>query len=73
MNRLHSGLRGKQLVYFMVSTVVCPAYVLLGYNNAVFGGLLTLDSFVATFPSIDTVHTTGAVQAKHARIQGIRL
>jgi len=70
MAKPHFGLRGQSLIRLMIITVVCPAYCLLGYNNAVVGGLLTLDSFVGTFPQIDTVHTTGSHQAENARIQG---
>lgn len=66
-------LRGKALINVMIATAVCPAYILLGYNNAVFGGLLTLPSFLATFPSIDTVNTTGSVAAENARIQGAQI
>lgn len=65
------GLRGKALVHFMLMTVVCPAYILLGYNNAVMGGLLTLPSFLETFSSIDTVSTAGtSAEAENARVQG---
>jgi hypothetical protein len=71
MVEAHFGLRGSGLVRFMIISVVCPAYTLLGYNNAVFGGLLDLDSFVATFPQIDTVNATGAQKANNARIQGV--
>ena len=54
----------------MIFSVVLPFYFMAGYNNAVPGGLLTLDTFVATFPQIDTVHTTGAAQSQAATIQG---
>lgn len=65
------GLRGKALVHFMLMLVVCPAYTLLGYNNAVMGGLLTLPSFLETFPAIDTVSTADTpAEAQNARIQG---
>jgi hypothetical protein len=64
------GLRGHRLVRFMVISVVFPAYALLGYNNGVAGGLLTLPSLVAVFPQIDTVNTTGKQQAENARVQG---
>ncbi|RFU31238.1 hypothetical protein B7463_g5125, partial [Scytalidium lignicola] len=70
MTAKYLGLRGTRLVQFMIATIVAPTYFLLGYNNAVFGGLLTLESFVKTFPRIDTVHTTGSTQAENARIQG---
>ncbi|OAG42008.1 hypothetical protein AYO21_03743 [Fonsecaea monophora] len=64
------GLRGKRLTTALIVMVVCPAYILIGYNNAAAGGLLTLPSFVETFPRIDTVNTAGKQQADNARIQG---
>ena len=64
------GLRGHRLTRFMIGAVVCPAYMLLGYNNAVFGGLVNLASFLETFPRIDTVNTEGSEEAENARIQG---
>lgn len=64
------GLRGNSLVRFTVITVVCPAYTLLGYNNAVLGGLLDLNSFVETFPQTDTLNTKGPQRAENALIQG---
>lgn len=67
------GLRGHALTRFMIGSVVCPAYMLLGYNNAVFGGLVNLTSFLKTFPRIDTVSTDGAKEAENARIQGMLL
>jgi hypothetical protein len=70
MARPYLGLRGRGLVLFMIITVVCPAYTLLGYNNAVLGGLLDLESFVANFPQTDTVNSKGAQQAENALIQG---
>lgn len=36
------GLRGQSLIRLMLTTVVLPAYCLLGYKNAVIGGLLRL-------------------------------
>lgn len=56
----------------MIITVVLPAYMLLGYNNACLGGLVNLPSFLTTFPRIDTVITNGASKAENARIQGLR-
>jgi hypothetical protein len=73
MAKLYFGLRGSRLVRFTIISVVCPAYVLYGYNNGVFGGLLALDSFVTTFPQIDTVNTTGSQKANNARIQGMNI
>lgn len=70
MGREYLGLRGNRLVHFMIATVVAPTYFLLGYNNGVFGGLLTLNSFVDTFTRIDTVNTGGTTYANNSRIQG---
>ena len=70
MGKPYFGLRGSKLVHFEILTVVLPAYCLLGYNNAVVGGLLSLESFVQQFPRIDTVHTKGEQKAENARIQG---
>ncbi|TQS31655.1 hypothetical protein Golomagni_08057, partial [Golovinomyces magnicellulatus] len=65
-----SNLRGRSLLTFMVMTVVCPAYMLLGYNNAVVGGLLDLESFVKVFPETDTINTKGHKKDSNALIQG---
>ena len=71
MARPYLGLRGSKLINVAIAIVVSPAYILLGYNNAVMGGLLTLPSFLTTFPSIDTVNTSGSEEAENARIQGM--
>lgn len=44
------------------------AWVLQGYDQALMNGLLTLPSFTATFPSIDT--STSALKAKHSTLEG---
>lgn len=72
MGQLKVKLRGRSLLTFMVMTVVCPAYMLLGYNNAVVGGLLDLESFVEVFPRTDTVNTEGSQKDSNALIQGTR-
>ena len=64
------GLRGQTLNTFIIWAVICPAYILFGWNNALLGGLLTLDSWIETFPRIDTLNTTGDQKAENARIQG---
>jgi MFS family permease len=64
------GLRGKQLSRAALFLVVSPAFLCYGYNQAVLGGVLTLDSFVEAFPAMDTVHTEGQQQTKNANIQG---
>ncbi|KAL8278128.1 hypothetical protein RQP46_009452 [Phenoliferia psychrophenolica] len=37
-------------------------FLLFGYDQGVMGGLLTLPSFVDTFPRIDTINTTGELK-----------
>lgn len=63
------GLRGRRLEQAIIWTVILPTYILFGYNNAVAGGLLSLPSFVETFPRIDTLNTTGATKANNSRVQ----
>ncbi|KAJ7717524.1 putative MFS sugar transporter [Mycena maculata] len=64
------GLRGKSLNAALVWAVIMPAYLLFGYYNGVAGGLLDLPAWVALFPEIDTVHTTGPQKAHNSHIQG---
>ncbi|KAJ7630378.1 putative MFS sugar transporter [Roridomyces roridus] len=64
------GLRGDALSGAMIWAVILPAYLLFGYNQSVAGGLLDLPSWVAQFPQIDTVNTTGAQKAHNTQIQG---
>ncbi|KAJ7480037.1 MFS sugar transporter [Mycena galericulata] len=66
----HFGLRGESLNAALVWAVIMPAYLLFGFNNGVAGGLLDLPSWVALFPQIDTVNTTGAKKARNTHIQG---
>ena len=37
----------------------------------VMGGLLTLPSFVETFPEIDTINTTGSLKSHNSTLQGM--
>jgi hypothetical protein len=37
----------------------------------VMGGLLTLPSFVETFPEIDTINTTGSLKSYNSTLQGM--
>ena len=41
-----------------------------GYNNGIAGSLVDLDSWVAVFPTIDTINTTGAQKTTNSRIEG---
>lgn len=64
------GLRGRSLSLAALILVVSPAFLCYGYNQAVTGGLLTLESFVESFPQMDTVNTTGSQRTNNANIQG---
>ncbi|KKY17386.1 putative mfs sugar transporter [Phaeomoniella chlamydospora] len=63
--------RGHALNLAQIALVVAPSFVLFGYNQAGVGGLLSLDSWVETFPEIDTVNTSGAKESHNATIQGL--
>ncbi|CRG88431.1 Sugar transporter STL1 [Talaromyces islandicus] len=52
------GFRGHRLNVTTILLVVFPAYMCFGYNLAVAGGLLTMQSFTEQFPKMDTVHNT---------------
>ncbi|KAF7874001.1 hypothetical protein EAF04_002673 [Stromatinia cepivora] len=61
------GLRGQKL-NLAITIISGLDFALFGYDQGVMGGLLTLPSFVATFPEIDTIHDT----SNHtSTIQGI--
>lgn len=64
------GLRGPSLSRAVIALVVGPAFVTYGYNLSVAGGLLTLHSFVETFPQLDTITTSGDEQHYDSTIQG---
>ncbi|PQE29669.1 sugar transporter STL1 protein [Rutstroemia sp. NJR-2017a BBW] len=51
------GLRGQRL-NLAVGVIAGLDFFLFGYDQGVTGGLLTLPSFVKTFPEIDTVNNT---------------
>lgn len=63
-------LRGKSLS-LVIGLVGAVGFVLQGYDQAVANGLLTLGSFIAVFPQIDTVNTTGSEKSHNSTIQGI--
>jgi hypothetical protein len=65
-------LKGKSLS-LVIGLVGAVGFVLQGYDQAVANGLLTLGSFIAVFPEIDTVHTTGSQKSHNSTIQGIYL
>lgn len=63
------NLRGRPLS-FVIGVVCALGFMLQGYDQAVANGLLTLDTFVSTFPEIDTLHTSGAQKHHNSTIQG---
>lgn len=62
-------LRGKSLSR-VIGLVGAVGFVLQGYDQAVANGLLTLGSFIAIFPQIDTVNTSGSQKSHNSTIQG---
>lgn len=67
---MFGGLRGRRLS-LAVGFVGAVGFMLQGFDQAVANGLLTLNSFVKTFPQMDTVNTSGAVEAHNSLIQGM--
>ena len=70
MSRKYFGLRGNGLQTFIIWTVICPAYILFGYNNSVCGGLLDLEAWIKYFPQINTLTTTGSEKSHNSTLQG---
>lgn len=68
--KLAFGLRGNRLTAGHVATVIIPAYICFGYLNAVSSGIVDRQSWVTQFPQLDTVNTTGALNAQNSRIEG---
>lgn len=66
------NLKGKPLS-LVIGLIGAVGFVLQGYDQAVCNGLLTLGSFIAIFPQIDTVHTTGSQKSHNSTIQGMRI
>lgn len=68
------GFRGSRLNHATIYLIVCPAFLCFGWNQAVVGGVLTLTSFVKTFPDMDTINLTGNLTSAqilvNSRIQG---
>lgn len=64
------GLRGSRIITAALVLIVGPAYTCYGYNQAVAGNVLTLQSFVHSFPGIDTINVTGAQESHNSTIQG---
>ncbi|KAJ9483474.1 hypothetical protein VN97_g9930 [Penicillium thymicola] len=62
-------LRGRSLS-LVIGLVGAVGFILQGYDQAVANGLLTLGSFIAVFPQIDTVNTSGSEKSHNSTIQG---
>lgn len=65
-------LKGKSLSQ-VIGLIGAVGFVLQGYDQAVSNGLLTLGSFIAVFPQIDTVNTSGGEKSHNSTIQGMLL
>ncbi len=65
------GLRGSSLTLAQLALIVCPSYVLFGYNQSNLGGLVSLSDWIALFPRIDTHTTSGAQKSDNATVQGV--
>lgn len=66
------GLTGTKL-HSAIATIAGIGFVLFGYDQGVMGGLLTLDTFVETFPEMDTVgkSLTAAQKSYNSNVQGV--
>lgn len=65
------GFTGHALSVVQMALVVCPAFILFGYNQAGLGGLITTEDWTKTFPEIDTIHTSGAEKKTKSTLQGL--
>ncbi|RAK83293.1 MFS sugar transporter [Aspergillus costaricaensis CBS 115574] len=63
-------LRGKSLHLAQVLLTVAPAFITYGYNQAGVAPLASLQSWVTTFPEIDTVNTHGAIKERNSTRKG---
>ncbi|RDH29975.1 hypothetical protein BDQ94DRAFT_173463 [Aspergillus welwitschiae] len=65
-----SGFRGTKLNIGHICTVILPAYICFGYLMAETSGIETRQSWIHTFPQMDTVNMTGSKEAENSRIKG---
>lgn len=68
------GLKGPRLNQ-AVASLAGLGFFLFGYDQGVMGGLLTLPTFVETFPEMDTIskHITAEQKSKNSTIQGVAI
>ncbi|KAK9351489.1 general substrate transporter [Lipomyces doorenjongii] len=65
------GLRGKGL-HIAVTTIAGLGFLLFGFDQGVMGSLLTLDTFISTFPAMDVSNNVSAAKRTHnSTIQGV--
>ncbi|KAL4920907.1 general substrate transporter [Aspergillus aurantiobrunneus] len=62
--------QGKALRLAQVLLTVAPAFITYGYNQAGVGPLATLQTWVHTFPEMDTVNTDGVVKERNSTRKG---
>ncbi|PWN31539.1 putative sugar transporter [Meira miltonrushii] len=65
------GLSGVRLS-FMIGAVASAGFLLLGYDQGVMSGLLTLPSFTETFPQIDTTRNKAGTSSE-STLQGLTI
>lgn len=65
------GFTGRALMIAQTATIVCPSFILFGYNQSNLGGLVGLEDWVKHFPRIDTANTHGSQKSNNATIQGL--
>ncbi|CAI7648049.1 general substrate transporter [Penicillium manginii] len=63
-------LRGKSLRLAQVLLTVAPAFITYGYNQSGVAPLASLQSWVSTFPEIDTTNTEGAIKERNSTRKG---
>lgn len=61
---------GQSLRLAQLLLVVCPSFVLFGYNQSGVGGLLSLRDWNDHFPATDTVDAHGAEKSHKSTVQG---
>ncbi|CAI7651068.1 unnamed protein product [Penicillium bialowiezense] len=63
-------LKGNRLNYVALIGVVMPAMMSLGYNQALLGGVLTMDWFQTQFPQLDVGNALPAERHHKSTLQG---
>lgn len=64
------GLRGNRLNLAGLFGVMMPSFIALGYNQALLGGVLTLNAFEKQFPEISVVDAAPQEKGRTSAIQG---